>query len=301
MTNCPFCNSTEIRLEKETPVGQISKSYKKILGVSVDRFFGQRQTISRYNCRRCGYGFYAPFDTQGDEKFYGELGQLPWYYMADKWEHLVSLDFIKKEDKVLEIGCGKGAFLQSLKNKGIFAEGIELNKNAIEQIRSRGLTVYEQTIQDFSNSKKEYYDVVCSYQVLEHIVDPESFLSSSLSTLKSGGLLIIAVPNNESFIEEDKFPILNMPPHHFGLYSEKTLRHLEKILPIKTLKIFLEPLPKYHFRYYYYTRVGQYLENSLGIFGKIANRVLYYLYYPVIALTVDKIIGHTIMAVYKKN
>lgn len=302
MQTCPFCNSTQITLSKEFSTKIIADLYQKQLGISVEHFFKLTSKISLFKCDKCYYEFYYPFDIEGDGEFYHQLGKLSWYYMNDKWEHQASLKFITQNSKVLEIGCGNGAFLRKLKDRGIEAEGLELNTDAVKKCQKNSLRVYEKTIEDFSQDKKnELYDIVCSYQVLEHIVKPKQFLESAISVLKPGGLLIIAVPNNDSFIKEDIFPILNMPPHHFGLYGKNHLSFWPKMLPIKIISILLEPLQKYHFRYYYQIKIGQYLGDNSNLISKIINKLLFCLSYPLIAVKSPKITSHTILAIYSKN
>jgi len=300
MTNCPLCRSQHTVLKKEILTDVIFNEYLKSLGISVKEILSDTHKIFQYECTTCGYKFYYPYSIAAGESFYSKLGKLPWYYMQEKWEHDASIAYLKPGDRVLEIGCGNGAFMKKLRKKGIDSEGLELNKAALAKCRNDKLSVREQTIEEYSKNEAGPYDIVCSFQVLEHISDPRSFLENSLKKLKTGGLMIIAVPNNDSFIQKDRFPILNMPPHHFGLYGKQTLASLDKMIPVTVINIIEEPLQRHHFQYFYYVILGQYIR-GLGFFGKIINRLMFYLLYPFILLYSPRVIGHTILATYKKK
>ncbi|MNY13942.1 Ubiquinone biosynthesis O-methyltransferase [compost metagenome] len=143
----------------------------------------------------------------------------------------------------MEIGSGFGAFLQLLKNNDIQGKGLELNPNAVSRCVEEMLNVEEKLIQEEANENPEFYDVVCCYQVLEHIADPNSFIHSSIQALKIGGKLIIGVPNNNPYLfVNDKYHTLNLPPHHAGLWNKKSLKSLEKVFSLKQESIEFEPL-----------------------------------------------------------
>jgi 2-polyprenyl-3-methyl-5-hydroxy-6-metoxy-1,4-benzoquinol methylase len=79
-------------------------------------------------------------------------------------------------------------------------------------------------IQDFCKTHKNEFDVVCFFQVLEHIKDVDSFMRSSITILKNKGKILIAVPNNDAFVMKYDYlrGVGNVPPppphhHHVGL------------------------------------------------------------------------------------
>ena len=223
----PLTNSTNIKLERSIKTALIIDKWQKD-GIDVSRFFVNLDEIKLYRCLDSGYRFFYPFNLEGDNQFYQDLQKFPWYYFDWKWEYNIALKQIKPGDKVLEIGCGDGSFLKKLSEKNIKVRGLEFNEEAIKKCRERGLNVTGETIQEHAQNHKNEYDVTCSFQVMEHIADIKNALTASLGVLKKGGKLIISVPNNDSFLGKDKFNLMNLPPHHMGLWDEKSLKNLEK-------------------------------------------------------------------------
>lgn len=99
---------------------------------------------------------------------------------------------LKKKDTFLDIGCGTGIMIEMLKNKNAY--GIEISKTSVAISKKKKLQVkyYNGEKIPFKN---EFFNVVGSYNVLEHVDDPLPFLQENLRVLKKGGHLIIACPN----------------------------------------------------------------------------------------------------------
>jgi len=222
------------------------QEYNRQLDIDVSRFLGTLDEVAIFKCEDTGYLYYRPFSLAGDSGFYRDLQRHPWYYMDWKWEHETALRYLLPDMRVLEIGCGEGGFLQ---RAGKSAVGLELNANAARAGRARGLNVLTETIEVHVQEHKAEYDAVCSFQVLEHISKVWEFVTSSVQALQVGGLLIVSVPNNDSFIFREFRPILNYPPHHMGLWSVNSLLGLQKIAAIRAEAVHFEPLQRYHLGY----------------------------------------------------
>jgi 2-polyprenyl-3-methyl-5-hydroxy-6-metoxy-1,4-benzoquinol methylase len=301
----PITRSKNITLEKTIDVKSIIEQYKTIkpYGIDVERFFSGINEISIYKCNDTGYRFYFPFNLTGDDLFYQQLEKNPWYYMDWKWEHAITEDFIKSEDKILEIGCAHGDFLEKIKTKINLAEGLEMNTKALRDCTSKKITAYNKTIEDFSSQISEFYDVVCSFQVLEHIADIKSFIDASISVLKAGGLLILSVPNNNCFFLKDKDFITNMPPHHMGLWSLNSLVSLQKYFKLRVEAIHIEPLQKYHVGFaekIAEEKLRSKLDKSFGFFSPIIYKLTKRISRFSVNTISSYITGHTILVVFKK-
>ena len=248
----PITNSPNIRLVDKFISNKIIELYKDDLDIDVSNTFENTEHVLIYECLSTGYLFYYPFHIMGDEKLYDELKikmpeiyHIP-YYPEWKWEYDIALQCIKKSETVLEVGCGSGRFLSRLKedNKDRKLKGLELNQFSVDKAISNGLDVELETIQNFSNRKGEQYDVVCIFQVLEHVCEVRSFLEASIGSLKQNGKLIIAVPlNNPYLFKNDIFNTLNLPPHHMGLWNKEAFGNLTKFFPLKLEKLIIERLP----------------------------------------------------------
>jgi SAM-dependent methyltransferase len=98
---------------------------------------------------------------------------------------------------MLDIGCGTGETLSLARDRGWRVEGVEPERSAAEFARSRGLEVQVAYLEDAALSPASY-DVVCAFHVLEHVPEPPRFLRDLAALARSGGLVVIEVPNFKS-------------------------------------------------------------------------------------------------------
>lgn len=239
----PLTGTNDVTELDKFDVAKIICAYKNELELNVEAYFKELKYISLYRCNVTGYRFYFPFFLEADSFFYEQLMQKKkQYYPGWKWENQVASSFIHETDKVLDVGCGDGAFISELsKRKKVSAEGLEFNPAALEKAKEAGLMVFQETVQNYALVKKNKFDVVCSFQVVEHIAHLKSFLSAKLDLLKPGGLMIIGVPYNNPYLyKKDKYHTLNLPPHHMGLWNEKAFKNLNKVFKIEVKEILIE-------------------------------------------------------------
>lgn len=301
----PISGKTAAVLEETLCSRQIIEYYRKWPGLDVAPYFKKCSHIGSYRCLDSGYQFFYPF-VEGDENLYQRLECFSWYYVARKWEHDVTLKLLKQGDKVLEIGCGPGHFLSRIQSAlKVKAEGIDMNSSALEKAKYAGLNATAQTLKDKFYTRKEYYDVICSFQVLEHISNVRGFLLEQLSLLKVGGKLVIAVPNNGSFIRFSNNWSTNFPPHHIGRWDRASLVALEHFFPLKALAVHNEPLQTFS---WYYDIMQERLIRSLpgSLMKRLVRRAANLppfrrLGYLVLWSLRNTIPGHTVLAVYQKT
>lgn len=258
------------------PVAQIASShiielYRRELSVDVSRFFIGVDHVGLYECGDTGYRFYSPFSLAGDESLYESLQALPWYYSEGKSEHVEVLAALDRGESVLEVGCGNGIFLDSLRDKGIEAVGLEFSPAAIAKAVCRGHRVTKMVVEEFAQSHAATFDAVVTFQVLEHVTDVRSFLEGCLKVLKPGGLLAISVPNNEAPYHSRHEDPLNMPPHHMGLWGPTSLTALQRFFPLLLERIACDAsTPPTWLHQYVTTKAQQRLQERLSFLGRLA-------------------------------
>lgn len=98
-------------------------------------------------------------------------------------------------NRVLDVGCGTGEFLQYVENNGYEVIGIEPSERIGEAARDYGLTIYQDTVEQFSQSRDTEFDVITMYNVLEHVPDPHEVLRAVKKLLTSDGVLVVKTPN----------------------------------------------------------------------------------------------------------
>ena len=96
--------------------------------------------------------------------------------------------------KVLDIGTAGGAFLEAAEAFGWTATGLEPSAYLVESGRSRGLDLQQGTIDDHPFAASSF-DVVCLWDVIEHLTDPLGALRAIRPLLKPEGILLINFPD----------------------------------------------------------------------------------------------------------
>jgi 2-polyprenyl-3-methyl-5-hydroxy-6-metoxy-1,4-benzoquinol methylase len=298
----PLTHSTNVVLDKEIQCDFIVENYKRLLDIDVRKYFQGLDQVQVYTCLDTGFRFYHPFSLEGDSRFYEQLQVFPWYYVDWKWEYEIASPLIKSTDKVLEIGCARGSFLDRMAQRGAECVGLELNPSAADAGRGKGLNILTQSIQEHARLCPERYDLVCFFQVAEHVASIREFIQSSIRALKPGGTLVIGVPNNDSVIFKDRSEVLNMPPHHVGLWNLNSLLSVQKVFGIELVRVEFESLQN-HSGYAVAPvrqQVAARLSERLGIIGGIVNRISRSLVSFVAVRAAKHMIGHTIFAQYTK-
>jgi 2-polyprenyl-3-methyl-5-hydroxy-6-metoxy-1,4-benzoquinol methylase len=298
MSNCKLCGSSNTIVEKKFETADLIESYQT--GFKIDiKEFAKNKEYSIIKCAECQFRYFDGSVSSGDSKFYEQLEKFDWYYMPWKWEHQITLSYLDSKKRVLEVGCGTGSFVEKAADiSGAYIKGLELNEASVARAKSKGLELDNVLIEEFAPTNRQEFDVVCSFQVLEHISDVNSFIMSQVGVLKPGGRMIISVPNNDSFIKRDANDILNRPPHHANLWTADSLKYLSNLYPVELERIYYEPLQTYHVNW----RVRIWLSKFPNIVVRVIRKLrLNILFEKVLDLFRKKIRGHTILVVFNKK
>ncbi len=114
------------------------------------------------------------------------------------WKRCRSVEKFVGVGRLLEIGCGTGIFLNEMRRRGWAVFGLEPNRRASEYARDRfGVDVFQGTLEEFE-APSEGFDLICLWNVLEHLPTPAKDLKRMEQMLKRGGLLVMSIPNLES-------------------------------------------------------------------------------------------------------
>ncbi len=284
-------------LVKSMPSAEIVRRYREAFGYDAAHSFAGVPEVGQYQCGDTGYGFFFPFSMAGDESLYRTLEKNDWNYKEDKWEHDAALAHVSPGWRVLDVGCGRGSFLHKAQALGARVTGIELNRSAAAAARARGIEVVEGLLQAHARERPGYYDVVASFQVLEHVADPRTFVEDCIRALRPRGRLILGVPNNDGFLRYADAP-LNGPPHHMGLWNRRSLGALAQLFPLDPRSFEVEPLAEVDWyqavmeRHYLRGRWQRSLYYRLGG-ARVVKRYL--------AENAATIAGHTLLAVFDRR
>jgi len=300
----PITGSKNVAELEQIVSKHLIENYWQHYNIDITYLLAKTPTVSIYKCLDSGYRFYYPFNIAGDDKFYRHFGKFEWYYLPWKWEHQQCAELVHDGDRVLEVGAGKGDFIFNLsKLKDIDAVGLELNSDAIGLAAGSNTKLLNQTIEEHAKVASGRYNMVCSFQVLEHVPNVRTFVQAMVKCLKPGGTLLISVPNNDSFIglniHSSRF--LNMPPHHLGLWDQNSLQSLAKFFPIVHREFKIEPLQINHSDLYQFNIVKRIFFKSNFLVRVYWKLRIHKLFRPLIMWFANRIVGHSIIAIYEKN
>lgn len=101
----------------------------------------------------------------------------------------------------IDIGCGRGEWLELLRDHGFTARGVDLDENMLQACRERGLDVARS--EGFATLKaipSESLALVSAFHVVEHIrfEELQAIVTEALRVLVPGGLMILETPNSEN-------------------------------------------------------------------------------------------------------
>jgi SAM-dependent methyltransferase len=161
-----------------------------------------------------------------------------------------------KGAKVLDIGTAGGAFLDAAKKFGYDAHGMEPSADLVARGKARGLQIEQGTI-DNHTFEPNSFDMVCLWDVIEHLPDPKAALLEIRKLLKPDGIFLINFPDigtTQAKLAGRRFWwILSVHLHHF------TRNSIRDICDRTGFEVF-------HFQRYWQILEFGYLENMAVLY-----------------------------------
>jgi 2-polyprenyl-3-methyl-5-hydroxy-6-metoxy-1,4-benzoquinol methylase len=237
----------------------------------------EKEKFFLYKCLNCSTLFPAKeiesdyYDKYYDNGYYDTKNEnnniLGWIFgrIYKKKEKYI-LSYFKEKDNIsiLDIGCGTGEFLTSLKSGKFHKYGIEINKTGFHKCLDKGLEVFNQDISEIDFKDKKF-DVITLWHVLEHLASPRNFFIKIKDILADDGIIIVQTPNSNSFGfiygKENWFHLDS--PRHLNIFDKKGVNCLCKLSGLKIARI----------KYEYY-------DYPLDLFWSLRKSHLRFLAYP---------------------
>lgn len=153
--------------------------------------------------------------------YYSEITRLRYRELLNEFEPF------RKTNKLLDIGCGSGFFLEEAKAKGWEVYGTEYTDRAIKMCEEKGIKMNKGAL-NANAYEKDMFDVVTSFEVIEHIYNPIDEVNAIHKILRKGGLVYMTTPNFNSierYVLKVNYNIIQYP-EHLSYYTSRTINYL---------------------------------------------------------------------------
>ena len=133
---------------------------------------------------------------------------------------------LKDKNKLLDFGCGRGGFLLSAKKRGFEVCGVELIPSLQKELIDKKIKVYDKL-----ESVSRRVNAITFWHSLEHINDVSQALIMSRKHLHDKGILIVALPNHDSFDSKyykSFWAAYDVPRHRVHFNKKGLLQTVEK-------------------------------------------------------------------------
>jgi SAM-dependent methyltransferase len=258
-----------------SPVQEISTKKLILLyrnaGIDVSKYFSG---IDRLVLNEDASGLMSWTPTVlGDSDFYAQLSRtIHHYYPHDKPEFTVALDLIPPGSEVLEVGCGEGRFGSLFASDKWF--GVDINEQAIRNAKENGLRccAWNFLQDDIEALPQQQFPYICSFQMIEHLPDPECLFAFVYRHLDPDGRLILGAPAMDSLLGKNPMSILNLPPHHQTWWTDRALRTYPKQFGFVCEDLVHVPLDSAHHRAYINTLLKDLLAKRISSLPPFLSR-----------------------------
>jgi len=226
-TSCPACGSSKIQR-----------------ALSAKDYTVSSQTFEVWHCSNCELRFTQDIPIESEVGAYYQSDEYVSHSNTSKglinglYQTVRNITLKQKRDwvekvsgrkngNILDIGCGTGEFLATMKEAGWTSLGLEPDEGARTQAQqNQGLEVHEQD--HLFNLPDNTYNVISMWHVLEHVHRLHPYLDEIHRALAADGKLIIAVPNYQSTdadIYQEHWAAYDVPRHLYH-FSPKSMEML---------------------------------------------------------------------------
>lgn len=241
-------------LEEVSAVDLIA-SWRSDLGLDVSAAFVGVERLRLCRDLATGRLFFDP-PVIGPPALYARLRRFAFYQPSHKAEHGAAARWIAAGRRILDVGAGDGRFAAYVPHARYF--GLETDDEAVAAAGSLGRAVAQGTLSQVA-AGGDLFDVVAAFQLLEHLADPVNFAAKAVACLADEGLLILAVPDGESYLADLPDFVLNAPPHHVTWWTGKALRQLAQDVGLTVLSLERFAVEPWERRLWWMARAARFL------------------------------------------
>lgn len=179
-------------------------------------------------CRECGFVFAGRLPSLDEiRRHYDGYGLRDprSEVTARRYEELLdSFEPYRRTNRILDVGCGEGHFLEVAAGRGWEVHGTESTEGALGRNRARGIAMTLAPVRP-GDLPSGAFDVVTAFEVVEHLADPVAEAAVMADVLRGGGLLYVTTPNFNAASRRALGPRWNVIeyPEHLCYFTASTL------------------------------------------------------------------------------
>lgn len=179
-------------------------------------------------CEDCGFVFAGEVPSIAElTHHYGQYDRhadVSEVTVARYRELLAVFERYRQSNRILDVGCGSGLFLQTARELGWDVYGTEFTDEAIELCTGRGITMAHAPAgaDEFAPG---FFDAVTAFEVFEHLLSPRDELVSIARATRPGGMLYVTTPNFDSLsrrLLRERWRVIEYP-EHLSYFTARTL------------------------------------------------------------------------------
>jgi len=149
---------------------------------------------------------------------------------AKRYDELLErFEPFRRNGRLIDIGCGAGLFLERAAARGWEVHGTEYGALAVAACKARGVRILEGPL-DPANYPANFFDMVCSFEVMEHLAHPAEEFARMTTILRPGGLIYVTTPNFNCIghrLSGSEWNVVNYP-EHLTYFTPRTLRRMAR-------------------------------------------------------------------------
>lgn len=229
---CPVCGGTDLAPFSMDPVRPAQLHFAQARCQGCGLVMAQPQATAEELTRYYETQYYEEHPLGAEAHFQENVRDYPRYELP-LLSRLSRGRAPAETGSVAEIGCGHGSLLWLLKERGHRARGVDLSPSAVEFCRGKGLDVAVGA--DFGEEQSAH-DLVASFQVIEHVLDPRAFVRHMVRLARPGGVVVITTESiwTAQYALTRALFLLRGKPGPFRSASEHTFvfegEHLTRLL-----------------------------------------------------------------------
>lgn len=218
---------------------------------SADEFSARRDRRTTHyrivRCNNCALVRSSPIFSDDDlNMFYKKCGFISMKESASaaRTYALLLLGYLElladvKSARLLEVGCGDGAFLKEIQKHGIReVSGVEPTEDALGHASPAIRSVIINDIFKPGLFRPESFDIICAFHVLDHLSDPDVFLKEAYRVIKTGGMIFLVCHNVDAVVNRvfgERSPVFDI--EHIFLFNKSSLRNLAEKCGFESVNI----------------------------------------------------------------